>query len=126
MKDIVRIVHLSSDVQSESYDVTRILCAQRKLNIDFIPLYFFFSSVTLPASAFMSSLSEHDASTPQMTHDLNAMMAFTSYSASQRDNHTPPAYHLKYLKFCSEDERGFYGFGTTCGKVCNDNIFISG
>ncbi len=39
MKDIVRIVHLSSDVQSESYDATRILCAQRKLNIDFIQLF---------------------------------------------------------------------------------------
>ncbi len=34
---------------------------------------------------------------------------------SQRDNHKPPGFYLKYLKLCSEDELSFYGVGTTCG-----------
>ncbi len=34
---------------------------------------------------------------------------------SQWDSHKPPGFHLKYLKLCSEDERSFYGFGTTWG-----------
>ncbi len=32
---------------------------------------------------------------------------------SQWDSHKPPGFHPKYLKLCSEDERSFYGFGTT-------------
>ncbi len=28
---------------------------------------------------------------------------------------TPPGFHPKYHKFCSEDERSFYGFGTIWG-----------
>ncbi len=35
---------------------------------------------------------------------------------SQWDSHKPPGFHPKYLKLCSEDERNFYGFGTTWGK----------
>ncbi len=41
-------------------------------------------------------------------------------------SHKPPGFHSKYLKLCSEDEQSFYGFGTTWGKVFNDNIFILG
>ncbi len=35
-------------------------------------------------------------------------------------------FHQKYLNLCSEDERRSYGFGTTCGWVINDRIFIFG
>ncbi len=35
-------------------------------------------------------------------------------------------FHQKYLHLCSEDERRSYGFGTTCGWVINDRIFIFG
>ena len=31
------------------------------------------------------------------------------------DSHKPPGFHPKYFKLCSEDERSFYGFGTTWG-----------
>uniref|UniRef100_A0A673G6B7 Endothelin-1 receptor-like n=1 Tax=Sinocyclocheilus rhinocerous TaxID=307959 RepID=A0A673G6B7_9TELE len=34
---------------------------------------------------------------------------------SQWDSRKPPGFHPKYLKLCSEDERSFYGFGTTWG-----------
>ncbi len=34
---------------------------------------------------------------------------------SQWDRHKPPGFHPKYLKLCSEDERSFYGYGTTWG-----------
>ncbi len=34
---------------------------------------------------------------------------------SQWDSHKPPSFHPKYLKLCSENERSFYGFGTTWG-----------
>ncbi len=34
---------------------------------------------------------------------------------SRWDSHKPPGFYLKYLKMCSEDERSFYGVGTTCG-----------
>ncbi len=34
---------------------------------------------------------------------------------SQWDSHKPPGFPPKYLKLCSEDERSFYGFGTTWG-----------
>ncbi len=43
-----------------------------------------------------------------------------------RDSDKPPGFHPKYLKLCSEDERSFYGFGTTWGLVINDKIFILG
>ncbi len=43
---------------------------------------------------------------------------------SQWDSHKPPGFHPKYLKFCSEDEQSFYGFGTTW--VINDKILILG
>ncbi len=72
MKDIPKIVHLPSDVQSEFYDATRTLFVRKENKISTL-FNFFFSSVTLPASAFLSSLAEHDASTPQMTHDVNAV-----------------------------------------------------
>ncbi len=46
---------------------------------------------------------------------------------SQWDRHKPPGFYLKYLKLCSKkDEKSFYGVGTTCGQVNNDNIFILG
>ncbi len=35
-------------------------------------------------------------------------------------------FHQKYLNLCSEDERRFYGFGTTWGWVINNIIFIFG
>ncbi len=35
-------------------------------------------------------------------------------------------FHQKHLNLCSEDERRSYGFGTTCGWVINDIIFILG
>jgi len=34
--------------------------------------------------------------------------------------------YQKYLNLCSEDERRFYGFGTTWEWVINDRIFIFG
>ncbi len=34
---------------------------------------------------------------------------------SQWDSHKPLGFHPKHLKLCSEDERSFYGFGTTWG-----------
>ncbi len=34
---------------------------------------------------------------------------------SQWDSKKPPGFYPKYLKLCSEDERSFYGFGTTWG-----------
>ncbi len=40
--------------------------------------------------------------------------------------HKPPGFHPKYLKLCSEDKLGFYGFGTTWGYVINDKMFIFG
>ncbi len=57
MKDIVKIVHLPSYVQSEFYEATRIHFVRKENEISTL-FNFFFSSVTLPASAFMSSLAE--------------------------------------------------------------------
>ncbi len=31
-------------------------------------------------------------------------------------------FYLNYLKLCSEDEQSFYGVGTTCGLLNNDNF----
>ncbi len=35
-------------------------------------------------------------------------------------------FHQNYLNLCSEDEQRSYRFGTTCGRVINDRIFIFG
>ncbi len=45
---------------------------------------------------------------------------------TQNSIRSPPGFHPKYLKLCSEDEQSFYGFGTTWGKWFNDKIFILG
>ncbi len=43
-----------------------------------------------------------------------------THSASQRDSHKPPAYHLKYLVFRRRKRL------LQVWNMCNDNIFISG
>ncbi len=78
MKDIVKIVHLPSVVQSEFYEATRILFVLKEnKNYDFI-------------QQFVSS-----ASPPS---HRNAILENIRWTQN---------FHPKYLKLCSEDELSF-------------------
>ncbi len=89
MKGIAREVHLTSVVQSELYEATRILFVRKENKCT---TFFSFSTNHL------LSVSPHQRSVIlDITHQTQA-----AYSL----------FHLKYLKLCSEDEQSFYGVGT--------------